>query len=49
MRRGTNLITHYQKIYGLGVLLGDATRESGGVLLGDGTLLGDGVSSATHP
>ena len=41
--KGTNLITKYQKIYGLGVLLGDGVLLSDGVLLGDGVLLSDGV------
>ncbi len=40
---GTNLITLYQKIYGLGVLLGDGTAESNGVLLGDATKMSGGV------
>ncbi len=49
---GTQLITQYQKIYGLGVLLGDGTLESNGVLLGDaakmsgGVLLGDNIMTA---
>ncbi|HEY0079992.1 MAG TPA: S8 family serine peptidase [Pyrinomonadaceae bacterium] len=45
---GSNLVTQYQKIYDLGVLLSDATQVSttlggSGVLFVDGTLLTDGV------
>ncbi|HEX8473381.1 MAG TPA: S8 family serine peptidase [Pyrinomonadaceae bacterium] len=49
---GENLITQYQKIYDLGVLLGDATKEitvlGSGVLMGDGVMVGDGVLLADH-
>ena len=41
--KGTNLVTKYQKIYGLGVLLGDGVLISNGVLIGDGVLISDGV------
>jgi subtilisin family serine protease len=46
---GNSLITKYQKVYGTGVLLGDATMLSNGVLLADltkvsvGVLLGDNI------
>ena len=47
---GTPLLTQYQKVYGLGVLLGDAVILSNGVLIGDatkmsssGVLLGDSI------
>src|SRR5688500_3968928 len=32
---GESLVTKYQKVYGLGVLLGNGTLVSDGVLLGD--------------
>jgi subtilisin family serine protease len=40
---GVDLITKYQKFYGTGVLLGDATLEGAGVLLADRTMLSSGV------
>jgi serine protease AprX len=40
---GTDLITRYQKAYGLGVLFGDGVLISDGVLFGDGVLFSDGV------
>ncbi|HEX8285767.1 MAG TPA: S8 family serine peptidase [Pyrinomonadaceae bacterium] len=43
---GTDLITKYQKVYGTGVLLGDATIDGAGVLLGDLTMLSSGVLMA---
>ena len=41
--KGSALITQYQKIYGLGVLLSDATLYSNGVLLSDLTMISSGV------
>jgi serine protease AprX len=40
---GTSLITRYQGIYGVGVLLGDGVLLSDGVLLNDAVLLSDGL------
>ncbi|HVF56108.1 MAG TPA: S8 family serine peptidase [Pyrinomonadaceae bacterium] len=40
---GTSLITQYQKIYDLGVLLQDGAVESNGITLSEGTLMSDGV------
>jgi subtilisin family serine protease len=40
---GTALITSYQKIYGLGVLVTDGVLMANGVLVTDRTLLSDGV------
>jgi subtilisin family serine protease len=40
---GTNLITKYQGVYGLGKLLGDGVVLSNGTLMSSGTLLSDGV------
>jgi len=40
---GTDLITMYQKIYDLGVLLADGVLLSDGVLISDGVFLSDGV------
>ncbi len=40
---GTSLITKYQKIYNLGVLIGDGIMMSDGVLIGDGIMMSDGV------
>jgi hypothetical protein len=40
---GESLVTKYQKVYGLGVLLGDGTLVSDGVLLADRALMSDGV------
>lgn len=41
--KGISLITKYQDIYGLGVVLGDGILISDGVVLGDGILISDGV------
>jgi hypothetical protein len=41
--KGTNLLTKYQKVYGLGVLLSDGVLLGNGVLLSDGVLLSEGV------
>ncbi|HEX8164025.1 MAG TPA: S8 family peptidase, partial [Pyrinomonadaceae bacterium] len=41
---GVNLITKYQAVYGLGVLLADGTVEANGVLLADAVLLSDGIT-----
>jgi serine protease AprX len=40
---GSSLITSYQKIYGLGVLVTDGVTLSDGVLVTDRTMLSDGV------
>jgi serine protease AprX len=40
---GIDIITKYQKVYGLGMLLGDATMLSNGMLLGDNTLVTNGM------
>ncbi|MBV9927520.1 MAG: S8 family serine peptidase [Acidobacteria bacterium] len=40
---GTNLVTKYQRVYGLGVLLNDGSLMSDGVLVADGSLMSDGV------
>ncbi len=40
---GTNLITKYQKVYALGVLLSDGTVEAGGSMMSDGTFMSDGI------
>lgn len=41
---GVNLITKYQAVYGLGVLLADGTTlNASGVLLADGALMSDGI------
>ena len=45
---GSNLITQYQGIYTLGVLMSDGTIESNGVLMTDGTLMSDGVLMSDH-
>ncbi|HVF42370.1 MAG TPA: S8 family serine peptidase [Pyrinomonadaceae bacterium] len=45
---GLNLITKYQKIYGLGTLMSDGTLEVSGVMLSDGTLMSDGVMLSDH-
>ena len=41
--KGTNLITKYQKVYGLGSLLSDGVLLGNGVLITDGVLMSDGV------
>ncbi|HLM55521.1 MAG TPA: S8 family serine peptidase [Pyrinomonadaceae bacterium] len=41
---GVNLITKYQSVYGLGVLLADGTVEANGALLADAVLMSDGVT-----
>ena len=41
--KGTNLITRYQKVYGLGVLLNEGVLIGNGVLYADGVLITDGV------
>ena len=41
--KGSDLITKYQSVYGLGVLLSDGVLVSDGVLLGDTTMLSSGV------
>jgi subtilisin family serine protease len=38
---GTNLIMMYQKIYGLGVVVGDGCVMGDGVVTGDGVVMGD--------
>lgn len=40
---GTDLITKYQGVYDLGVILSDGTVEADGVLVSDATLISDGV------
>ena len=45
---GTDLVTAYQKIYGLGVLATDAVLISDGVLATDQTLLTSGVLATDH-
>ena len=40
---GTNLVTKYQAIYGLGVLLADGTMMADAVLMADAALMSDGV------
>src|SRR5712691_5457973 len=40
---GPNLITKYQRIYGLGSLLGDGVISGDGVITGDTTMISDGV------
>ena len=40
---GTNLVTKYQAVYGLGVLLTDGSITSDGVILMDSALMSDGV------
>ncbi len=46
--KGTALITKYQKIYGLGVLLSDGTLLSNGVLISDQTMMSSGVLLGTN-
>ncbi|MDQ4120327.1 MAG: S8 family serine peptidase [Acidobacteriota bacterium] len=41
--RGSNLITKYQAVYGLGKLLIDGTVETNGVLMADGVYMSDGI------
>src|SRR5205814_5522264 len=41
--KGTDLITKYQGIYGLGVLLSDGVLITDGVLISDGHMLSNGV------
>ncbi|HJQ31006.1 MAG TPA: S8 family serine peptidase [Pyrinomonadaceae bacterium] len=41
--RGTDLITKYQKVYGLGMLYDDGIMYGDGIVLGDGILLGDSI------
>ncbi len=41
--KGLSLITKYQKIYGTGVLISDATLQTNGVLVADLTMLSSGV------
>src|SRR5205085_588113 len=36
---GTNLVTKYQQVYGIGIVLGD------GIMMGDGIVLGDSVQA----
>jgi len=45
---GLNLITKYQKIYGLGTLMSDGTLEVSGTIMSDGTLMSDGVIMGDH-
>ena len=46
---GLSLITKYQRVYALGVLLADGTAlNANGVLVADGTLLSDGVLLADN-
>ncbi len=40
---GTNLITQYQKIYGMGVVLGDGVVLADGIFVSDSIILTDGV------
>ena len=41
--KGTALITKYQKVYGLGLLLSDGLMISDGLLISDGLMLSDGL------
>ncbi|HEX8557433.1 MAG TPA: S8 family serine peptidase [Pyrinomonadaceae bacterium] len=46
---GVSLVTRYQAVYGLGVLLADGTRVAAdGALLSDGALMSDGVLLGDH-
>jgi serine protease AprX len=45
---GESLVTKYQGVYGLGVLLGDGSLSAGGALLADGALMTDGVVLGDH-
>jgi serine protease AprX len=40
---GTNLVAYWQKIYGLGVVLGDGIMVSDGIMVADGIMVSDGV------
>jgi len=40
---GTNLISKWQKVYGLGVILGDGIMVSDGIMVADGIMVSDGV------
>jgi len=46
--RGSNLITQYQKIYNLGVLVSDGTTLSSGVLVADTTMMTSGISLGSN-
>jgi len=46
--RGSNLITQYQKIYNLGVLVSDGTTVSYGVLVSDTTMMTSGISLGSN-
>jgi serine protease AprX len=41
--RGTSLITKYQPVYALGVIVSDDVDISGGVIVSDGVVISDGV------
>ncbi|PYS95742.1 MAG: hypothetical protein DMF65_13830, partial [Acidobacteria bacterium] len=45
---GVDLITKYQKIYGLGVVIGDGVTISEGVVIGDSTMFSYGVVIGDH-
>ncbi|MET0647192.1 MAG: S8 family serine peptidase [Pyrinomonadaceae bacterium] len=45
---GTNLVTKYQAVYGLGVLLTDGSIISDGVIMMDSVLMSDGVVMSDH-
>ena len=45
---GVDLITKYQKIYGLGVVIGDGVTISEGVTIGDSTMFSYGVVLGDH-
>lgn len=45
---GVNLITKYQKVYGMGTLLSDGVMVSSGVMLCDQTLMSSGVLMSDH-
>ena len=45
---GTNLVTKYQAVYGVGVLLTDGSVISDGVILMDSVLMSDGVILGDH-
>ena len=46
--RGVNLITQYQKMYNLGVLIGDGTTLFYGVLVADTTMMSSGISLGSN-
>ena len=46
--KGISLITKYQGIYNLGVILGDATLQTNGVVLADRTMISSGVVLADN-